>query len=603
MKFKKSLFLLTVISVLAISSIAFAVNTAQINVTSEPIRQYATCDKAGGFTITFDKTTMLKDGDQITADLDIGATLCRNIDLVIARGAGAVPGNPRIADIGWDETTPNEGSPVTINNAQADVNDFTSDNGGIFFWVHGTAGSSRIIVDVIGANLDGNGVRGTVSAGSITVGDDDGDTLSLQFLDQKVNPDYDEDGVWVNGGNGVYNVGATLGQNTLCIDVSQLPSNVTKVNANCDSKQDKFTFIPSNPQVAHVVTAMNFQLAACKGSLPGAIVIGTKGVVQSGGYATCTSFDNESGVGYCAGTHGNNFIIIESLSGSFEMTEYQIKLELLKNDGAPTDINAGAPVVNDGIYWTNVPVQAIAYNTSPCEVVTNADGAAIMGTYSYLTAANVATTNNAAEAPNSADCDVDVANYAASTLITASSNLGITPTNKYLYVNMPPINYDLDMIAAGDSVSVRVTLLKTPCGELFKGKVNIGVFGCAQVKPTYALVYPYFTEDGGDWWNGLAITNLGKTDGTATIYFHEADGDVGTLTVQVPAGSIYAEVKDTILSQSTVTGSGLGNVRAYAVVCTDFNADGFALIGNSYTGVGQGYIPRLPSGLPVDCSK
>jgi hypothetical protein len=612
MKFTKTLFLLTVVFVLAMSGLAFAVNTATINVTSEPIRQFATCDKAGGFTITFDKTTMLKDGDQITADLDIGATLCRDIDIVIARGAGAIPGNPSGQNVGWDETTPNEGSPVTINNADEDAgNDFTSTNGGVFFWVHGTEGLSRIIVDVIGENEDGVGVRGTASAGSITVGDDDGDTLSIQFLDQKVNGSIDIDdgytveGIWVDnnaGGNsdGIYGTHAQLGQNTLCINVSALPSNVTKVNANCDSKQDKFTFIPSNPQVAHVVTAMGFRLAPCKYATPGAIIIGAKSVPQGPG-ATCTAFDNESGSGYCSGTHGNNQIIIESIDGPFEMTEYQIRMELLKNN---------AIAKSDGVYWSNAPVMVGGYDSQPCDA-DNTDGFMITGSNSYWSwesesAGYVACT---AESPNSADCDVTrdaTVNNEAVRILTSSSTLALNPTNRFLYVNLPPINYDLDQISSGDSVSVRITVLKTPCGELFTGTVELGVFGCAQIKPVYSLVYPYFTDDGGAWWNGLAITNLGVTDGSATIYFHETDGDEGQVTVTVKAGAIFADLKENILALpgmvTTPAGAVLGDSRAYAVVCTDFNVDGFVMLGNYQTGEGQGYVPRIPDGMPIDCS-
>jgi hypothetical protein len=267
--------------------------------------------------------------------------------------------------------------------------------------------------------------------------------------------------------------------------------------------------------------------------------------------------------------------------------------------------------VDDGVYWSNVPVMAAGYNNQPCDV-TDSVGNTITGSNSYMSrepspSGGWTYTPCTAESPNVADCDVtrtNTINNEAALLLTSSTTFALSPTNRFLYVNLPPINYDLDQIISGDTVSVQITLLKTPCGELFTGTVELGILGCAQVKPTYALVYPYFTEDGGDWWSGLAITNLGKTDGSATIYFHEADGDVGTLTVQVGAGSIYAEVKDTILNQSSASaGAVLGNARAYAVVCTDFNADGFALIGNNYTGVGQGYIPRLPNGLPIDCIK
>lgn len=66
----------------------------EVKVTSEPIGSGSSCDKAGGFSLEFDSTTTLLDGDQITIDVDYTnatnyVSLCRDIDIVIAPGADA----------------------------------------------------------------------------------------------------------------------------------------------------------------------------------------------------------------------------------------------------------------------------------------------------------------------------------------------------------------------------------------------------------------------------------------------------------------------------------------------------------------------------------
>ena len=82
MKKRISLFA-TVIAFFAMTAVSFAANTANINVTSEPIQYHALCDKAGGLTLSFDDGTRFASGDQITADLPLNVTLCHSMDFII----------------------------------------------------------------------------------------------------------------------------------------------------------------------------------------------------------------------------------------------------------------------------------------------------------------------------------------------------------------------------------------------------------------------------------------------------------------------------------------------------------------------------------------
>jgi hypothetical protein len=583
---KKHLILFTAIfAILAMAGTAFAINTATLNVTSEPIRQYATCDKAGGFTITFDRTTVLMDGDQITADLDLQSYLCREIDIVISNGGGADLENiVTVENVGWDHlNTPAAGAPVTINDGGT-VGNFTSVGGGVYFWIHGVRGTARITIDIIGET----------PGASLTIGSDQEDTLSISFLDQKTNDDYTTDGIYIDSTpsdsttNDVYDNMALLANNTLCIDVSDYPDNT--VDANMDSKKDKFTFIPSDPQVAHIAAAANFQLFQCKDALCGSIIIGSKTGDQTGTIEDCMAIDNELPQNYCAGTHGANYVIIQNLSGAYEQTDYQIVLDIYVN---------GTQSNTQGVYWSNENVAVLGMDsvTTPCPDL-GYSGTGITGSYEYYNASGslVATP----EAPNSMDCDVDGSKPVR--LISPNSTLGLAATNDFLYINMPALNYDVDEVSAGMYVTVNVTLLRAPCGELWDGEICVGTFvdSCTGPAPdvSYTLLYPYFTALDAEetYWDGIVLTNVSDAAGTATLTVYEMDGDVAEIEVSVPANGMYVSLLSNMLDNMTpVTtgGSGvLGDARCYIVACTSFASDGFAMMGNPGSGEAMGYLPR-----------
>ena len=86
---KKLSILTVVLAFLATTSLSFAAQNAEINVTSEPVPAGSICSKAGGFTISFDDGTVFTEGDVLTFDLDLGTTLCKNIDLIIGQTGDA----------------------------------------------------------------------------------------------------------------------------------------------------------------------------------------------------------------------------------------------------------------------------------------------------------------------------------------------------------------------------------------------------------------------------------------------------------------------------------------------------------------------------------
>ena len=574
MNFKKSfIFAATVAAVLSFAGMVFAANTATITVTSEPIMKGATCDKAGGFTITFDKNTVLTDGDQITFDLDLGATLCRDIDMVIMDddGGGDVdlqdPYDGAVGyDVGWIPAGAVPGGPVVLTDAGGAVSSSTL--GGVYFHIYGNEGSARVTLDVIGNLL----------TSSFTVGADDEDNLAISFLVQETNTGYANDGVFIDDNDdndadtSIYDEAATIADNTLCIDVSNPDFTENTVNANYDSLGDKFTFIPSNPQIAHVVSATALTLENCKGAKTGNIPVPSE-------QGECSPVAYETGVGYCPLSHNGNKLLLVN-TGAFSQVTYQIKLEILEPAGA---------------YWSDgaVTVEGHETKTDACSDDV-ADETFATGSYTYYNSS--AMELDSADIVAQPDACVVETEAQAKTILTGEGSIFTASNQRALWIDIPNIIYD-SSVAAGQEINVKVTLIKAPCGELFSGSFLVGTFGCSVSNAT-TLLYPYFTSMGADsdaWWDGFVVINTGSSDGEASLTVYEQDGDVATMTIPVSANSMYVNVLSSMVSEMTHVTSGegtLGNSAVYIKVVTDFSADGFAMIAQPNSGESMGYLPR-----------
>jgi hypothetical protein len=275
--------------------------------------------------------------------------------------------------------------------------------------------------------------------------------------------------------------------------------------------------------------------------------------------------------------------MVIAASQPFDQAQYMVTMEVLVN-GASGD---------NGVYFSDDPLQSGAYDTST-------DACLMTGmmshTASYYTAVGAPATPEA----QSTLCTVAFAGRAVR-MVTAASSLGIGTTQDYLAFDLPWFNYQLDMIAEGDVVTIMVTLTKVPCGTVFSGEFNIGTFGCptTPVTPTSCIYFPYFTEIGADadaYWDGIVITNMASTDATVTITVYEADGDVGTATVTVNSMSQYVN----LLSNITFATSGtLGDSSCYvqANATGSSNIDGFAMMARQDTGESMGYLPRCCTGF------
>ena len=174
--------------------------------------------------------------------------------------------------------------------------------------------------------------------------------------------------------------------------------------------------------------------------------------------------------------------------------------------------------------------------------------------------------------------------------------MNLVAGDDYMLINLPPLNYNLASIDEGDVVTIRVTLNRLPCGMIGPFDITIGTFGCDAIAVANTLLYPYFTNfDSTAWWNGIAIDNLGAIAGTATLYLFEKDGDIGQAVVAVDPQSQYVDLLANITWTVAVAGGSgvIGDVTGYIWGCTDFTADGFAMIANDNSGESMGYLPRV----------
>lgn len=566
---KRKSLLLAVLSIFVMVGMAGAANLALIKVTSEPIRQFALSDKAGGLTFEWDAGTTLVSGDIITGDLPLNVTIAREIDLEVSDGGSATPFTAANI-VGADSTF----CPLTIvRDGVAGNNDEATVGAGIYFRVFGAVGSQRVTIQVLGAVGD-----------SVTPGNDPNDKIILTILDQKTNTTHwTNDGIWIDdNADDTYDVEAPLADNTLCINVSQYQGQT--VNMSFDSKDDKFTFNPSNPEVAHIFTPLTIAFDPCKRTV-GRIIMGARTGQQ--GNEDCVAFDNETAAGYCVNSaHGGNYVVIHS-SAPFDSAQYQLELEILVN-GQPGD---------NGVYFTNQDLlsESVTSKTLAC------DGVFAETTHAFATNSYYLSTGAAAVPviPNAAECDVADAARAVR-LVTATTDLGIGLNDTYIALDLPAFNYDLDEITANDVVTVRVSINKVPCGTIFSDVWEIGTFNCQVPGISTSMYFPYFTNmaDGDIFWDGFVVTNISGNDGTFTITVYEKDGDVGVLpaAIAVPARGQYVNLLSLMLPTMTKqSGSGtLGDSSCWIYVSGDFSMDGFAMIANAATGESMGYLPRLP---------
>lgn len=618
---KKLSLMAALMAFFAMTAVTFAANTAQINVTSEPITWKAECDKAGAISLSFDHNTTFVSGDIITADLPLNVSLCKDIDFIagIARGgADPLPYDDTfvLPAIGTDNAGPLTGA-----------GSLNSTNGGVAFWVRGEIGSQRVTITVLsdGPTRDGVDEVDLVNLPSITfiadpLLDVNAAKLVFNILDQKVYTS--ASGLYTDrirnvGPNGTYDITTVASENTLCINVSHPDFNNEYVKMSFDSKGDKYTWIPSDPQVAHVVPQKSVDLAACV--KPECGYIPTPSAATQGSSLLCVPINNEAGVGigvgssyyagyadgYCPSTHRNNRMILQNVSGEpFDAGNYQIQLEILV-DGKTGD--QGAYFAGQIGYASTATLTA-ACNATSGSVGTIYYNAADDSNVYQLDAAG--TVLSGLTPLGDSDCTIGALNRITKVKTVETSFFNGTDQD-FLFVDIPNIVWDSSLFTEGEKLTVRVKLLKAPCGIIATEELCIGTRGCApETDPTlcreFTRVYPFFGKE-GDYINVLGITNTSSTARTYSVTVFEKDGDKFQASIPVGAnqvqGTVLSSLSATLVAGSTGSGV-LGDSQSYAIVKGNASFIGFIYLFDN-TKKGQSFSTVLDSdlgsGVVVDC--
>ncbi len=608
---KKSLSLvIAAFAVFAMTAVSFAANTANINVTSEPIQFQAECDKAGGLTLTFDDNTIFASGDQITADLPLNVTLCTSFDFII--GIGRANGDP------LRYTTAFTVPPIGTDGMGPITGDGSLTGSGVAFHVIGNAGSARVTINVVG-DVGGDGTLDTVVGDTLTFtahADTNGQgKLAIEFLDQAT---YSSTGSGMFSDQDAetwYDDQTPASENTLCINVSEY--NNETVNLSWDSAADKYTWIPSNPQVAHVVAPTAIALANCSKQECGNILDFDAGVQNNDFVDECNIIDNEANYktgsnyaytsdGYCSSTHRDNRIVIQNTSGAaFDTadTNYQIQLEILVNGvGGDQGVYFDGAIGSDG-YETQ---------TEACDAGNPADIATTY--YNALNESSVfqadasATNGDIAPSGSDIDCDIDADNRIVKVKTTAAGNLGLNgSSDDFLFVDMPNLVWDKTLFTAGDVLEVKITLLKAPCGVIFQDTLCIGTLGCEPVEETcseYTGTFPYMADDGA-YTSIMTITNTASSAISLVFNIYEADGDIWQATGNVGANSIVPFLLWNLTPTAVIgsTGDGVfGSSSAYVMVTSQYSTFfGTAFVTRNDNGESMSYRIDDPTSSYVDC--
>lgn len=606
--------LLSVCMLFSLATVSMAAGLADVKTTSEAITGASgACEKLGSVTFTFKAGSVIKDGDWWYADLPLGVTVCHTIDYAILGAVGQVPGPG-----GFGTITPANGA--TVTNGFYSVKDLGTNAVGdgitvagpglIWFRVSAASGSHRLLIQAFDSEALLPVLPNTLAY--LETANSDGDTsltvlpdseFTIKILDgnfQLVGGPWGKNDTPIGAAakNGVYgdaagtadNLGVTNAwDNTLCATSFGHTSATVNVSLNSGgfSGPNFITFNPTNPEVAHMISATSISLAACKADLFGLVSL-------TGGQAAVCTFDYETPTNYCGdlvitgpgvfkgSTVSGNKILIQNSTGTFydALDNYQMILQISGN----------------GAYWGGTAPVVTGYTPTNLTQCNNdaSGGAAIATAWTVVT--ETAATPGAI--PTGAGCGA-IAPASQYIRLTSAAFSGIDTYNQ-LEVNLPPIVYDPARFVAGGQVTVTVTLNRLPCGTVFTGTRVVAQFAatCPSAAAGTRLLFPYATPlSDNTWWFGLSIANPALTNsvaGTAVITVYEDDGDIGTYTTpSILVGDMvtYDGVQLLgLLTPNTANVGTLGNTRCHIIVnCNFLGAGGFAMMGNGTESTG--YVP------------
>jgi len=556
--------LLAMVFAIGVSVTAHAAFVVSSKTNSEAIQKVG-CEKAGSMSWTFDSGTTLTVGQWWYADLPVGVTLCQPLNFEIVDGAPSTPfGTQAVIDASIIKGTVVVIKDIAIDGAAQGIT--ASVGAGVWFRVTGNVGSQRVLVTVMGAVGDQLSVD---SGAEFTIKIlDEQVNLGWMFLDTPIAPAVIGDGIY---GNNLPADNLLPINNTYCINATQLAGNL--VNVSYDSQSDFLTFTGDN-EVAHVVAANPIALQACKGDTTWPVDLTT---TQS----TVCSFDYETGGGrYCPGFSGNDMIM--KAQQALDEASYQVRLTIT----SPAQ----------GVYWGAVAPTLLEAFTPAQNSCPGGTGTAIAPGWSLFK--GDATT--VVPSPNAGTCSVAAAEMGT---IMVSNAFPITTVNNYnaIRVDMANLVFDSSVVSPGQIATVKIELIKVPCGVIFTGSRDIATFvnGCAAAVIPVPITMPYFppiTDQG--WWSGAAFCNIGSANVDLNLTFYEKDGDVGTWDGSIVGHGIFNTLWSAVLAAIVPSAGNTGTLgdSVFFVVATPSvnTVKGFFMMGDGYQSMGTAVGPTCP---------
>jgi hypothetical protein len=359
----------------------------------------------------------------------------------------------------------------------------------------------------------------------------------------------------------------------MCVDTQARTSGF--LDGGYDSRDDFLTFT-GDARVGQLVSAANITLVRCKA--------GSVGDVPLADPQTGCLFDVDTlgvapaAVGYC--NAAPNRLIIQNNTGYFETGDYALRYTL----------------VTDGVYWSTLAHGLVRYNwTGSGNNFTDCawNGTTIAAGWNARLADNL-TPVTAITGPGS--CSV-TASQRATVLESNSFTLPALAADQ-LYVNLAAAHYDLSIVAAGTTASMRVELVRLPCTVIFSEDVDLGTFvtACGQAAAGAMLTLPYFPNPSGIYWQGVAIINNSAAAGTFDFMVYEEDGDIGliddvAIAAQGTNGCMVVWTGTDIQGALVLTGGAgsgvLGDSRFFAnVVPSIGGVQTFVMFGTGVEGLG-----------------
>ena len=495
-----------------------------------------------------------------------------------AVGGAFIKGIPPISNLSSADSTKTPFKVTVLTGGYNDGAAWTP-TGNVAFRVQGTAGSARVKVSVWGdaatdklvvnqnykvsfTILNGQPYNDNSAVTSLIDDDNDGGSVTAavayqsQFVtvtnNMSTTAPYSKT-VWGDVDAGVLRETITkaypAAANSYCINTLNYTGG-SVVYAALGSKNQKYTFTGESA-VAHIASAAVITLKNCKSET-------AYSDIEIGSQQKC-SFNYEAGTNYC--DYKGNRILLES-GGSFgEIGDtYDVTVEAL----------------GSGVYFSGA-ANVLAFKSTD-------DECTVAGT--SLAPAFVPYVNSSVATDGYADASCTVTNTKKVNMIMTDSGAINLDTYDTIWVDLPTMVYDSSTISTGTEASVKVTLTKYPCGDIFTGTQQIGTFvtvcssgGTTGTSLLFPFMPPMDPNAAPGWWGGFVVVNGGDKAGKCTLTYLDADGATATYSKDsiAPGAQFTAPVTNDDLVAGTGTFSTSKNYSVKAS-CSFKNAGGFAFV-------------------------